>query len=141
MRVRLGNIAAAVVTAALLTAAGVGTAYATTLQSDTPSASGSVLVPDNSNVTVGAITGTTGGGVHPLTVQNVGGGTWNYGSQFTIFPGKTCWSNYVHNGKYHSATTIMGNVNQRIYANAGNWADSGASGGIIYTCYAYWATY
>lgn len=72
--------------------------------------------------------------VAPLTVKNVGGGTWNYGHS-----GQHCWSHYVHNTKKHSATAIMGSQNKKVFANATVWANADIYGSG--TCYAYWATY
>lgn len=77
--------------------------------------------------------GTSGGST--MKVENVGGGTWSYGHD-----GTHCYSHYVHNSKYHSATAIMGSQNRKVYANAHSWANADiyASGG---GCKAYWGTY
>jgi lactococcin 972 family bacteriocin len=70
-----------------------------------------------------------------MNVENVGGGTWNYGHD-----GDHCWSHYVHNEKRHSATAILGSSNRKIFANAGEWANADITGGGG-GCKAYWSTY
>ncbi|MFF4653581.1 lactococcin 972 family bacteriocin [Streptomyces sp. NPDC001380] len=78
--------------------------------------------------------------VTPSTVVNTGGGTWSYG---TVADGiyKGCYSDYIHNTKYHSATAVIANSTDKTYANAGYWADAYAVAGWAYTCNAYWSTY
>lgn len=73
-----------------------------------------------------------------MTVVNVGGGTWNYGSE-TINGQKHCWSHSVHTTKTHSATAIMGSQNRKVFASAKFWANADVYGSG--TCYAYWSTY
>ncbi|GAB7051239.1 lactococcin 972 family bacteriocin [Catenuloplanes indicus] len=105
----------------------------------TPIASGSAVAPENANVTIdGTI---KPGTVSPLTVTNVGGGTWSYGSVYAIIPPKTCYSDYVHNSLYHSSTSVMGDVVDKVFANATYWSETSIGGGAGYTCYAYWGTY
>jgi hypothetical protein len=79
--------------------------------------------------------------VTPLTVVNVGGGTWNYGTYVGSDGWKHCYSQYTHPSAYHSATAIIANANNKAYANAGSWANADAHAGYAYTCYAYWNTY
>jgi len=74
------------------------------------------------------------------TTVNVGGGTWNYGVNYGII-NKTTYSQYVHNSLYHSATSICGSNNQKVFANATYWANSSAGCGITSNTAAYWATY
>ena len=74
--------------------------------------------------------------ISPATVVNVGGGTWNYGRS-----GNHCWSHYVHPTKRHSATAIMGPDNNKVYRNAGTWANADVVRITISTCSAYWNTY
>lgn len=78
--------------------------------------------------------------VTPFTVVNVGGGTWNYGTEI-IGAQKHVWSHYVHPTKYHSATAILGPEEDKVYAVAGTWANADVYGSPSYTGYAYWATY
>lgn len=74
------------------------------------------------------------------TIENVGGGTWNHSVDYG-FTTKTVYSSYVHNTKYHSATSICGSGNQKIFANARYWASSHKECGITSSTAAYWATY
>ncbi|MGF2208030.1 lactococcin 972 family bacteriocin [Streptomyces albidoflavus] len=78
--------------------------------------------------------------VQPLKIVNKGGGTWSYGTTLSG-TSKTCYSNYVHPSKKHSATAKMASYDKKVTAAAGLWANAkvGASPGS--TCYAYWATY
>ncbi|HZK05270.1 MAG TPA: lactococcin 972 family bacteriocin [Actinomycetaceae bacterium] len=102
-------------------------------------ASGGAISPDDTDVTVSDIV--PEGTITPFTVQNVGGGTWNYGSYLNIWPPKTCYSNYVHNTRYRSSTAIISASDVKQYANAGNWSNASTWAGAAYTCYTYWATY
>lgn len=80
------------------------------------------------------------GTVTPMTTVSAGGGTWNYGSGISgVY--KSCWSDYVHPTKYHSATAVIGSSTSKYYNNAGSWADAYATAGLSYTCNVYWATY
>ncbi len=97
--------------------------------------SGSAIAPDNSNITIDV---DQEDGASPFAVKNVGGGTWNFGSRFTLIPPKTCWSNYKHNTRTHSSTAIMGKANATRVAKAGNWSEATVAGGTSYTCYAKW---
>ncbi|WP_079052007.1 lactococcin 972 family bacteriocin [Streptomyces regalis] len=78
--------------------------------------------------------------VRPLTVKDVGGGTWSYGTTLSGTT-KTCYSNYIHQSKEHSATAKMADYSKKVTEVAGVWANAkvGASPGS--TCYTYWATY
>lgn len=71
------------------------------------------------------------------TIVNVGGGTWNYGSNCC----KNVWSHYVHPTLYHSGTAICGSQNVKVYNTANNWANADASCGIFDSTAAYWNTY
>lgn len=86
----------------------------------------------------------TPGRVTPRAVQNVGGGTWSYGTTTIASSGgtrKQCYSNYVHNSKRHSSTAILADVQEKTYANAGSWSNASVVAGSKNTCYAYWNTY
>ena len=133
----LRTIATAVAMTAFLTAG--GGAAAAMAEEPAPLDSGSAIAPTDSSITLDERAPRTG--VAPLTVVNIGGGTWNYGSAIGIWPPKTCWSNYIHNSKYHSSTAIIANSNVKVYANAGSWSNASTWAGAAYTCYAYWATY
>lgn len=88
-----------------------------------------------SSVTVGAETPT------PFTIVNVGGGTWNYGTENCGLNCKHVWSHYVHNSLYHSATAICSSQNQKVFANATFWANADVYCGWFDSDAAYWATY
>ncbi|MEV7035684.1 lactococcin 972 family bacteriocin [Streptomyces sp. NPDC093272] len=78
--------------------------------------------------------------VKPKTVENVGGGTWSYGTTVSG-TSKTCYSNYIHQTKQHSATAKMSSYNKKVTEDAGIWANAKVGAGPGSTCYAYWATY
>lgn len=75
------------------------------------------------------------------TIVNVGGGTWNYGTQYQPPFGKYAWSHYVHPTLRHSGTAICGSQNPKIYANAGTWANADAYCNAWDYTAAYWNTY
>ena len=77
----------------------------------------------------------------PHTVVNVGGGTWNYDTANCGWNCKHAWSHYVHNSKYHSATTICGSNNVKVFANPTFWANADANCLWLNSSAAYWATY
>ena len=82
-------------------------------------------------------------GVTPVfaTIVNVGGGTWNYGSEYQFSATKHVWSHYVHPSLYHSGTAICGSHNPKVYANAGSWANADAYCGLFDSAAEYWNTY
>lgn len=75
------------------------------------------------------------------TIVNVGGGTWNYGSELTFPAGKHVWSHYVHPTLYHSGTAICSSQNNKVYANAGTWANADAYCNAWDSSATYWNTY
>ena len=77
----------------------------------------------------------------PHTIVNVGGGTWNYGTENCGVNCKHVWSHYVHNSLYHSATTICAAQNRKVFANATFWANSDINCGWLDSAAEYWATY
>jgi hypothetical protein len=77
----------------------------------------------------------------PQTTVNVGGGTWNYGVSVDWTGTKHCWSHYVHPTRVHSATTVIGSQNRKVYNGPGAWANSDSYDALWNTCYAYWNTY
>ncbi|MFD5247719.1 lactococcin 972 family bacteriocin [Amycolatopsis sp. NPDC058340] len=69
--------------------------------------------------------------------ENVGGGSWCHGTQ----PDgalKQCYSNYIHNRNYHSATAAMAGGTSKRYANPGYWAKAAVTAGWAYTCNTYY---
>ncbi|MGW5052657.1 lactococcin 972 family bacteriocin [Actinokineospora sp. NPDC004072] len=72
-----------------------------------------------------------------LACENAGGGTWCHGTQ----PNgglKECYSNYIHNSNFHSATAVLAGGTDKRYANAGYWASAAVTAGWAYTCYTYY---
>ncbi|NBH12397.1 lactococcin 972 family bacteriocin [Amycolatopsis sp. SID8362] len=80
---------------------------------------------------------TTASPAQVLACSNVGGGTWCHGTEASGVL-KRCYSNYVHNQNYHSATAVMAGATSKRWANAGYWAQAGVVAGWAYTCYAYY---
>lgn len=79
--------------------------------------------------------------MQPLATENVGGGTWTYGTHFTSEGKKVCRSTYLHQTKTHTATAIMDEVVDRKTARPGTPAAAEVVGGIFSgTCNAYWST-
>ncbi|MFF9496341.1 lactococcin 972 family bacteriocin [Streptomyces flaveolus] len=79
--------------------------------------------------------------VTPMTVKEVGGGTWSYGTSISSTGLKLCYSNYVHPDQYHSSSAVIASATAKDYADAGAWSRASVSNGHAYTCYAYWAKY
>jgi hypothetical protein len=79
-----------------------------------------------------------GNEVAPLATENVGGGTWNYGTAYTTSGGKHCYSHYIHPTHQHTATAIIGADTKRVSARPGTWANADAYGGLFDTCSTYW---
>lgn len=79
-----------------------------------------------------------GNEVAPLATENVGGGTWNHGTNYNTGGGKNCYSHYVHPNHQHTATAIIGSSNVRVSARPGAWAFANAAGGAFDTCSTYW---
>ncbi len=82
-------------------------------------------------------------GVTPNTCtspQGVGD-SWCYGTSVSSDGTKTCYSNYTHPTKYHSATAQIASSTKKSYAQAGNTANATAYGGSGATCYTYWNVY
>jgi hypothetical protein len=75
------------------------------------------------------------------TIVNVGGGTWNYGTEQEALWGKHVWSHYVHNTLRHSATAICASQNVKIFANPIAWADADVHCNVWDSAAEYWATY
>jgi len=74
-------------------------------------------------------------------VQNVGGGTWNYGTDTNWLIGKHSWSHYVHPSIYHSGTAICASNNVKVYAYGGTWANADDSCSVWQSAAQYWNTY
>jgi lactococcin 972 family bacteriocin len=71
--------------------------------------------------------------------QNVGGGTWCYGSGIDADTGlKACYSNYHHPSNRHSATAILQNAVDTAVADAGQWAYAYVTNNYAGSCHAKW---
>ncbi|WP_257573429.1 lactococcin 972 family bacteriocin [Streptomyces sp. JJ66] len=81
------------------------------------------------------------GAMTPLATKKVGGGTWNYGTRAAGLDGSTCYSNYIHPSKKHTATVIKAGYTYKDYANPDVWAKAKITAGAAYTCYTYWGVY
>ncbi|MEV7093442.1 lactococcin 972 family bacteriocin [Amycolatopsis sp. NPDC051045] len=84
-----------------------------------------------------ARSGTAAAPATVLSCSNVGGGTWCRGTQPDGVL-KQCYSNYIHNNNYHSATAAMAGGTSKRYANPGYWANASVTAGWAYTCYTYY---
>ncbi|WP_078870837.1 lactococcin 972 family bacteriocin [Streptomyces caatingaensis] len=73
----------------------------------------------------------------PMASKNVGGGTWEYGTELTP-GGKRCYSYYYHGSKLHNATVEIGGGSLKVGAKAGETARASKTAGAAYTCHAYW---
>lgn len=114
--------------------------------SDAPVAKdgGSAVVTERGTTTISDVTKPKPGTVTTLgTTKKVGGGTWTYGRIAAAFPNDKCYSNYVHNSVYHSATTIFGDGNSKKFADPALYANSSVTknGLITFGCHSYWNTY
>ncbi|MGC8628124.1 MAG: lactococcin 972 family bacteriocin [Acidimicrobiales bacterium] len=78
-----------------------------------------------------------GTGAVPLTIVNVGGGTWDYGVNYRIIA-KTVYSNYIHPTKVHSATSICGSATDTDVEAPNVWAITTAKCNILQSTAAYW---
>ncbi|MFE7811059.1 lactococcin 972 family bacteriocin [Streptomyces sp. NPDC057433] len=76
----------------------------------------------------------------PLTVLEIGGGTWSYGKNLTT-DGQYCYSNYYHSSVKHGSTVILAGVMDRKVVNAGKWSYANRTAGAAYTCETYYAKY
>jgi lactococcin 972 family bacteriocin len=87
-----------------------------------------------------ALAGVTATTVLATTVS-AGGGTWNYGDEYSFPTNQHVWSHYVHNTLYHSATAICASNNPKRFANATFWANADAWCGYFDSTAVYWDTY
>lgn len=143
---RIGRTIALIGAAASLTlAATAGAAVAGGSGEPVAKDGGSAVVTERGTTTISdVVTKPKPGVATPLasTTTKVGGGTWTYGRVYAGDWNDKCFSNYVHNSAYHSATTIFADKNSKkfadpsLYANTSvikNWSTGG--------CQSYWNTY
>jgi hypothetical protein len=78
------------------------------------------------------------GSFAPMGCSSPGGGTWCEGVRVGTAGLKECYSDYIHNQNYHSATAVLADVNDTRYANPGYWANASVTAGWAYECFTYW---
>lgn len=90
----------------------------------------------------GVVTITEGsaGDFTPLTVLEIGGGTWSYGKNLTT-DGQYCYSNYYHPTVQHGSTVKLAGSTNKAVAVAGKWSYANLTAGAAYTCETYYAKY
>ncbi|AOT60310.1 MULTISPECIES: lactococcin 972 family bacteriocin [Streptomyces] len=87
-----------------------------------------------------SLTDAAPGDVSPLTIVEVGGGTWSYGWQARN-DRKYCYSNYYHGSVKHGSTVNMAGRIVRDVKPAGETSNANYTAGLAYTCYTYYAKY
>jgi lactococcin 972 family bacteriocin len=127
----LGTSLSCAAAVAALTAGALAPATPAQAAAPAPKESGMVAIPVNPS----------SGAVSSMTVTDVGGGTWSYGTAIASDGRKICYSNYIHPYLYHSSTVILAAGTEKDYADGGAWSRANLTAGHVYTCYAYWATY
>lgn len=140
---RIGRTIALIGAAASLTlAATAGVAVAGGRSEPVAQDGGSAVVVERGTTTISDVT-KPGTVTTRATTKKVGGGTWTYGRTAVAFPNDKCFSNYVHNSVYHSATTIFGDGNSKKFADPSLYANSSVTKNGFFTtgCKSYWNTY
>lgn len=89
-------------------------------------------------VEVGGTAPSAGGGVQALGVQEVGGGTWAYGSSIRLNGKKACYSQYEHNSVSHGSSVKMDGSTDSDWVGKGKVSDAYVTKYTTQTCYAYW---
>lgn len=92
-------------------------------------------------VTLKIVNSKGSGSIKPMTITNVGGGTWSYGWQARDNY-KYCYSNYYHGSVAHGSSVRMAGTyvaSGRI--PAGDYSNAHWTAGWAYTCETYWTKY
>ncbi|MFI0013675.1 lactococcin 972 family bacteriocin [Streptomyces sp. JUS-F4] len=76
----------------------------------------------------------------PVAKASVGGGTWLSGTTAAL-TGKTCYSNYIHPTKKHSASIAFAGGTKKDIRRKDVWAKAKITAGAAYTCNTYWGVY
>lgn len=102
--------------------------------------------PSTSPASVGSAAGgsavSSSSQITPFTQVNVGGGTWNYGSNFAFPANKYVYSQYQHQYLVHSASVFIGNLyDSSGRQGPGTLANSSKTGGLTDPASEYWNTY
>ena len=72
--------------------------------------------------------------------EDVGGGTWDYGTRLYDLSTKEAWSNYWHPDKNHGSTAQIGTRVNRACTIPGNTSYATVRGDIATTARAFWNT-
>ncbi|MEU6513679.1 lactococcin 972 family bacteriocin [Streptomyces sp. NPDC046978] len=80
------------------------------------------------------------GSVRPMTIIEVGGGTWSYGWN-AVTGGKYCYSNYYHGSVQHGSTVKIAGDSLKSVVVAGETSNAHLTRGAAYTCETYYAKY
>ncbi|MFJ4271386.1 lactococcin 972 family bacteriocin [Streptomyces coelicoflavus] len=86
------------------------------------------------------ITASSTGGIKPMTVLNIGGGTWSYGNNVE-FTNQTCYSNYYHPTVKHGSTVQVSRWEVKDVVSKGQWSYASKTTGSAYTCKTYYSKY
>ncbi|MDX3308877.1 lactococcin 972 family bacteriocin [Streptomyces sp. ME08-AFT2] len=84
-----------------------------------------------------AITVDSSSRVAAQTIEDVGGGSWTYGTEL-VTGGKRCYSYYFHGTEQHKSTAKIASGETMATALAGKTSKASRTAGAAYTCYAYW---
>jgi hypothetical protein len=79
--------------------------------------------------------------VSPLSEAcvNASGGKWCYGWYTTGVGSKYCYSNYLHQTKWHSSTVKIADLWMRATAAPGDASNAHHTAGLAYTCSTYYS--
>ncbi|MFJ4928534.1 lactococcin 972 family bacteriocin [Streptomyces sp. NPDC088736] len=84
-------------------------------------------------------TGSTGE-FTPMTVLDIGGGTWSYGKNLTT-DGQYCYSNYYHPTVKHGSTVQVSSWEDKQIVAKGLTSFASITAGAAYTCKTYYSKY
>ncbi|WP_073767600.1 lactococcin 972 family bacteriocin [Streptomyces sp. CB02923] len=71
---------------------------------------------------------------------NASGGKWCYGWYTDFNPGKYCYSNYLHETKWHRSSVKLGSGSRSSGSvKPGSASNAHLSAGLAYTCYTYYS--
>lgn len=121
----------------------IGLAVAAVALGSTLGMAGSAFAASPSNGTAATANGwameTGTAGPAPLTVVNVGGGTWHYWSGITWNGREGSFSDYINNTVNHTSSAFIGGCQNTSRVTApGNWADSSCWGWPWETASQFW---
>jgi len=98
--------------------------------------------PTSAGSPAGGSAVTSSSQITPFTQVSVGGGDWNYGSNYNFPLGKYVYSQYQHQYAVHSASVYCGqNYNTSGRLSPGVLASASATGALNAPASEYWNTY